>query len=122
MVYPMVHDGETQTMPNGPISQSGLSFGCAIPMLTSRVAFVMRRIVFTAALALALICAAPSFAADKIAVGKGQSFVFSFNSIDLGIEKGIFKKYGFDEVRAVDFAGDGKVQQAMIAGDVQFGL
>jgi len=73
--------------------------------------------------ALALSCAATSASAgDKIAVGKGQAFVFSFTAVDLGAEKGLFKKFGFDEVKPVNFTGDGKVQQAMIAGEIQFAV
>jgi len=80
------------------------------------------RPIYVLAAALAIACAAPASAGDKVTVGKGQAFVFSFTAVDLGADKGIFKKYGFDEVKAVDFAGDGKVQQAMIAGDVQFAI
>src|SRR5262245_37763010 len=74
------------------------------------------------AAAAALGGAQPAQAGDKIKVGKGEAFVFSFAAIDLGIEKGTFAKHGFDEVTAVSFAGDGRVQQAMIAGDVQFAI
>jgi ABC-type nitrate/sulfonate/bicarbonate transport system substrate-binding protein len=66
--------------------------------------------------------ALPAQAGDKVAVGKGQAFVFSFTAIDLGAEKGLFKKFGFDEVKPIAFTGDGKVQQAMIAGEIQFAI
>jgi len=66
--------------------------------------------------------ATPVQAGDKIAVGKGQAFVFSFTAIDLGAEKGLFKKFGFDEVNPIAFTGDGKVQQAMIANEIQFAI
>ena len=84
----------------------------------------MKRI-FAALLAGALASASsavPALAGDSIAIGKGQAFVFSFTAADLGAEKGFFKKYGFDDVKVVNFTGDGKVQQAMIAGDIQFAI
>jgi len=83
---------------------------------------VVTRAVLVLVAAAALAVAAPARAGDKIAVGKGQAFVFSFAGVDLGAEKGLFKKFGFDEVKPIAFTGDGKVQQAMIAGEIQFAV
>ena len=74
------------------------------------------------ATAVAIGIALPVQAGDKIAVGKGQAFVFSFTAVDLGAEKGLFKRFGFEEVKPIAFTGDGKVQQAMIAGEIQFAV
>jgi len=82
---------------------------------------VRARVALLAA-AVALAIAAPAHAGDKVRVGKGQAFVFSFSAVDLGAEKGLFKRFGFDEVEPIAFTGDGKVQQAMIAGEVQFAV
>jgi ABC-type nitrate/sulfonate/bicarbonate transport system substrate-binding protein len=82
----------------------------------------MTRLLPLLAAALALASAAPATAGDKIAVGKGQAFVFSFTAVDLGAEKGLFQRFGFDEVTPIAFTGDGKVQQAMIAGEIQFAV
>lgn len=82
----------------------------------------MRARVALLAAAVALAIAAPAHAGDKVRVGKGQAFVFSFSAVDLGAEKGLFKRFGFDEVEPIAFTGDGKVQQAMIAGEVQFAV
>jgi NitT/TauT family transport system substrate-binding protein len=82
----------------------------------------MRARVALLAAAVAFAIAAPAHAGDKIRVGKGQAFVFSFSAVDLGADKGLFKKFGFDEVEPIAFTGDGKVQQAMIAGEVQFAV
>jgi ABC-type nitrate/sulfonate/bicarbonate transport system substrate-binding protein len=75
-----------------------------------------------AALAFASLAAAPAYAGDKVTVGKGQDFAWTFTPVDIGIETGLWKKYGFDEVKIVAFAGDAKVQQAMIAGDIDFAV
>ena len=82
----------------------------------------MRARVALLAAAVALAIAAPAHAGDKVRVGKGQAFVFSFSAVDLGAEKGLFKRFGFDEVEPIAFTGDGKVQQAMIAGEIQFAV
>jgi ABC-type nitrate/sulfonate/bicarbonate transport system substrate-binding protein len=83
---------------------------------------VIGRFALVLATGAALGTAAPALAGDKVAVGKGQAFVFSFTGVDLGAEKGLFKKFGFDEVKPIAFTGDGKVQQAMIAGEIQFAV
>jgi len=77
-------------------------------------------IALAAALAFAGAALHPALAGDKIAVGKGQGFAWTFTPLDIGIEAGIWKKYGFDEVTLVALAGDAKVQQAMFSGDIAF--
>ena len=61
-------------------------------------------------------------AADEpLRVGKGFPSLFQFTPLDVGIEKGIFKKHGVDVVESA-FAGDAKLQQAFAAGAVDLGI
>jgi len=60
-------------------------------------------------------------AADKVRVGKAQGLAWTFIPADIGIEQGIFAKYGID-VDIVALAGDAKVQQALAAKSIDFGL
>jgi ABC-type nitrate/sulfonate/bicarbonate transport system substrate-binding protein len=64
---------------------------------------------------------APASAADPLRFGKGFPSLFQFTPIDVGVQQGIFKKYGLDiEISA--FAGDAKLQQAFAAGAVDLGV
>jgi ABC-type nitrate/sulfonate/bicarbonate transport system substrate-binding protein len=63
----------------------------------------------------------PATAADALKVGKAQSEPLDFTPIDVGVEKGFFKKHGVD-VEIVNFAGAAKQQQALAAGGVDMGL
>lgn len=69
----------------------------------------------------ALAMAAQAFAADQVTVGKSQGFIWDFLPADVGIASGIFAKYGLD-IKISALGGDGKVQQAMAAGSIDFGL
>jgi len=60
-------------------------------------------------------------AADKIRLGKAQGGAWTFLPANIGIEEGIFAKYGL-EVEIADLSGDAKVQQALAAGSIEFGL
>src|ERR1700749_3811220 len=77
------------------------------------------------ALAVALVAThaqAPSaFAQDKIRFGKAFPGLFQFTPVDLGIEKGFFKKRGL-EVEIQNFFGDAKQQQAFTAGAIDMGI
>jgi ABC-type nitrate/sulfonate/bicarbonate transport system substrate-binding protein len=80
---------------------------------------VYRALVF-AALAAALI-ATHAQAQDKIRFGKGFPTLFQFTPVDLGIEKGFFKKRGLD-VEVQGFFGDAKMQQAFAASVIDMGI
>lgn len=67
--------------------------------------------------ALFMLCAASAEADDKIRVGTPEPTAFVFAGVDVGIDAGIFKKYGLD-VERVDFAGGAKLHQAMAAGAI----
>ncbi len=60
-------------------------------------------------------------AADMLRVGKAVPEAFSFIPLDIGMQTGIFKKYGID-MQETAFAGDAKMQQAMAAGSIDVGL
>jgi NitT/TauT family transport system substrate-binding protein len=60
-------------------------------------------------------------AADKIHLGKAQGAAWTFLPANIGVEEGIFAKYGFD-VDVIDLTGDAKVQQALAANSIEFGL
>jgi NitT/TauT family transport system substrate-binding protein len=78
------------------------------------------------AAAAALIIAAfgqPSEAGAQtlLRVGKAVPEAFSFVPLDVGIQKGIFKKHGLD-IESIAFAGDAKLQQAMTADSIDLSL
>ena len=59
--------------------------------------------------------------ADKVSVAKSADVAWTFVVLDVGQEQGIFAKYGIDvEISAL--AGDAKVQQALAAQSIDFGL
>jgi ABC-type nitrate/sulfonate/bicarbonate transport system substrate-binding protein len=60
-------------------------------------------------------------AEEPLRVGKAVPEAFSFVPLDIGIQKGFFKKYGLD-VQSIAFTGDAKLQQAMAAGSIDLGL
>ena len=79
---------------------------------------------FAAAVLAAAIASAFTLSAradDVLKVGKAVPEAFSFVPLDVGIQKGFFKKNGLD-VQSIAFAGDAKLQQAMAAGSIDLGL
>jgi len=78
--------------------------------------------VLVAALAAAL-GAVPTDAAgaDAVRVGKAQGVVWAFLPVDIGIKHGFFAKEGI-EASISNLAGDAKVQQALAADSIDFGL
>ncbi|HXR88127.1 MAG TPA: ABC transporter substrate-binding protein [Stellaceae bacterium] len=73
------------------------------------------------ALAMAFFVASEARANDAVHVGKAQGTAWTFLPVDIGIEQGIFGKLGLD-VDSANLGGDAKVQQALVAGSVDFGL
>ncbi len=65
--------------------------------------------------------AGPALAADKVRLGKAQAGAWTFLPADIGVEEGIFAKYGLD-VDIINLTGDAKVQQAFAANSIEFGL
>jgi len=64
---------------------------------------------------------AGAHADDMLRVGKSVPEPFSFTPLDVGMQKGFFKKYGL-EIQETGFAGDAKLQQAMAADSIDVGL
>jgi NitT/TauT family transport system substrate-binding protein len=58
---------------------------------------------------------------DQVRVGKAQGSAWTFLPLDMGVEQGLFAKQGLD-IESTDLAGDAKVQQALAAGSIDFGL
>lgn len=60
-------------------------------------------------------------AADAVKVGKAVSFAWTFIPMEVGQEAGIWTKYGIDP-EILGFEGEAKMQQALAAGSLDFGL
>jgi ABC-type nitrate/sulfonate/bicarbonate transport system substrate-binding protein len=60
--------------------------------------------------------------AESVTIGKAVPFAWTFLPADVGLEAGIWKKHGFDEVKISGFGGDAKLQQALLSKDIDFGL
>lgn len=54
-------------------------------------------------------------------VGKAIALPFDFTPLNVGMEKGFFKKHGLD-IQEIDFAGSAKLQQGLAANAVDIGL
>src|SRR6185312_8763494 len=59
--------------------------------------------------------------ADKVTVAKSADVAWTFVVLDVGKQQGIFAKYGID-VEITALGGDAKVQQALAAKSIDFGL
>ena len=79
---------------------------------------VMKTVV--AALALAL-TATSALAADNLRVGKAFPNPMVFVPVDVGVATGIFAKHGI-EAEIAGFGGEGRMIQAMVAGELDVGL
>src|SRR5579863_648234 len=60
-------------------------------------------------------------ALDQIRAAKAVGIPWTFTLLDVGIEEGIFAKYGLD-VESSDLNGDASLHQALIAGSVDVAL
>lgn len=68
-----------------------------------------------------LFLASPAMAAEKLTVARSSTSGFTFDPLNIGIEKGIYAKNGLD-VQAVVMEGSAKLHQAMLAGALDIGL
>ncbi len=78
----------------------------------------------TMALAAALaaaVASAPARADTVLAVGKANANADNTLPVNVGDEKGLFKKHGLD-IKIVDFQGGSKMVQAMIAGNIDIAV
>jgi NitT/TauT family transport system substrate-binding protein len=65
--------------------------------------------------------AQPGVAADKLHVGKAINVLWVYAVLDIGVEQGIFQKYGLDVEISV-LPGEAKFQQALVAKSIDIGL
>ena len=70
---------------------------------------------------IALCLAAPAHAADKLRVGKGVPFAWTFIAVDVGQMIGVWDAANI-EVEIIGFQGAARQQQALIANAVDVGL
>ena len=70
---------------------------------------------------LVMLLVAPAHATEKLRVGKAVAFAWTFTPLDIGIQTGIFAKYGL-EIEASDATGDAKLQQALTADSLDVGI
>jgi ABC-type nitrate/sulfonate/bicarbonate transport system substrate-binding protein len=69
----------------------------------------------------AMLAACGALAADKVRAAKAVDVAWSFIPLNVGVEEGMFAKYGLDvEISAL--TGDAKLQQALASDSVDFGL
>ncbi len=71
--------------------------------------------------AASLLATSMAQANDKIRVGKSVGTTWTFVQVDVGLDQGIFAKYGLD-VEITNFTGDARLQQGLVANSVDFGL
>lgn len=76
--------------------------------------------VFVGAMVMA-VSTSSAWALDVVRVGKTASNALAFTPPEIGMVKGIWKKHGI-EIKVLQYAGDGKMQQGLIANEIEFGL
>lgn len=81
----------------------------------------IRRGLALVALAAAIGFGSGATAAEKLTVARSSTSGFTFDPLNIGIEKGIYAKNGLD-VQAVVMEGSAKLHQAMLAGALDIGL
>jgi NitT/TauT family transport system substrate-binding protein len=69
----------------------------------------------------ALAGAGAAHANELVRVGKAQGIAWTFLPVDIGVAQGLFAKQGLD-VEISSLGGDAKVQQALAARSIDFGL
>jgi ABC-type nitrate/sulfonate/bicarbonate transport system substrate-binding protein len=67
------------------------------------------------------IAAAPAFALDKVRVAKAVGSQPVYAVLDVGVDQGIFAKYGI-EVEISTMTGEARMQQALTAGSLDIGM
>jgi len=71
--------------------------------------------------AMLVLGARPNLAAEKLVVARSSTSGFTFDPLNIGIEKGIYAKHGLDVQMSV-LEGSAKLHQAMLAGALDIGL
>jgi ABC-type nitrate/sulfonate/bicarbonate transport system substrate-binding protein len=76
---------------------------------------------FIALVAVAALAAGHAEAAEKLRVGKAVPHVFSFVPIEIGIEKGFYRKNGV-EIENIGFGGGARLHQGLASDSIDIGL
>jgi len=76
---------------------------------------------FALAFAAFVIAAVPAHALDKVRAAKAVGSQWVFTVLDVGVEEGIFAKYGID-LEISTMTGEARMQQALTAGSLDIGL
>ena len=76
---------------------------------------------FALTIAALLAIAARPAAAESLRGGTPAGANFTFLPLRIGVDRGVFKKYGLD-ITVTDFGGGAKLQQAFVAGGVDVGV
>ncbi|HVA13535.1 MAG TPA: ABC transporter substrate-binding protein [Stellaceae bacterium] len=74
-----------------------------------------------AAVAATVLHSVAAQAADKVHAGKAVPIAWAFIPLDVGLQHGLFAKYGID-LDISSFAGDAQLQQALASDSIDFGL
>jgi NitT/TauT family transport system substrate-binding protein len=74
-----------------------------------------------ALISIAALIGSSAHAADKLHVGKAINVLWVYSVLDIGVEQGIFAKYGLDVEISV-LPGEAKFQQALVAKSIDIGL
>ena len=77
----------------------------------------MQRFLRAFSIILVALWMAPASAAEKLRVGKAVAFAWTFTPLDVGIQTGIFAKYGL-EIEASAFNGDARLQQGLASDSI----
>ncbi len=84
--------------------------------------FIRRIVVVCLVVSFALVGVASSvFAADKLRAGKATSETWGYLPLDVGVEEGIFAKYGLD-VEVIVLSGGARFQQALVSDSIDVGV
>jgi NitT/TauT family transport system substrate-binding protein len=68
-----------------------------------------------------LVATSSASAADKIRAGKAINVIWAMIPLDIGVQEGLFAKYGVD-VEVITMSGGAKLQQGLISDSIDIGI
>jgi NitT/TauT family transport system substrate-binding protein len=80
-----------------------------------------RSLVLGAALAASIAATLPAHANDKIRAGKAINVIWAMIPVDIGVQEGLFAKYGID-VEVITMSGGAKLQQGLASDSIDIGI
>ncbi len=90
--------------------------------MNTQVSLIRRKTIAAIVFAAATLTAGSlAWAQDLVRVGKTASNALAFSPPEIGTAKGIWAKHGL-KVQVQQYAGDARMQQGMIANEIEFGL